>query len=1030
MPVDLREQVLMRIDMDRELHDLLGNHDWSVGNEYRFKCPHTESHKNGDKNFSLLANASSGFWSCQSCGVRGDIFGLYADVRGMNRQTDFGIILRHLAGKYGVGLTTTKFDSSGDERARGIKILLQDNKQLFTWSSHVNTKKQFTPEAVACLAANYGINLTTAIERGYVYTAGRLWIPIYKDYPDPKNLRKSSIVNFRKHDILREHCVFVDTDGNEYTKKPAGVETKPHWKCGKCISVSGYGSCYVHPMSVLLRNGEVWVVGGELKADLLNQNGIPAVSFTVGEGKFNKNLLQHFSGKTVRVLMDIDGAGEHARTVLAQTFADNGALASWAGRLPKEGLPDNGDITDYLRLHDWNIGCIKDITWERFLPARMVSKESVYKEPPAETFPEFSDLPQVKFDELFNPQNADQWIRVPYVVAGRAEAPYLVPQLVTAVCEEGGIAGEVCDMCRNCPLPGWQYEHSILLDSQTRVSFAGQSPAKVRLYLHSKMGLPRCHRPTIDFRNDSVEPLVIIPTLDASQSGDQFNYRQHGIWTVGAEHQAENQSYEAVGKVIPQPKDGKFTFVVARHRALDNDIFSYRFDLEKHRQLHDAMWAGGRKYMSDVFNALVEDMRDHVLHKYNVEQMIAMQLLAFHLPFEFSIGPFKNYKVCPEVAIIGETRTGKSSMAKELLGYYGAGRYVDAPTATSVGLIGGNTSFGKTNIFTWGVLPMAHRAIVVIDEANKLSLDDLARITNLRSSGVAERTTASGVRKIRSNVRFLWLANPRGNKELRFYGDPVRAAQEVFGTPQDLARVDLLHIQNSQKNPDLVNKFYEASHPHWYTQSIARYHLSWVWSIKPDDISFDDPFYLMDKIQEIAPPKQHPMFQPTEAKFKLAKVAIALTCLTHKVEEDGLIRVSNEAVEYSAQLLRKMLSGAEDTTVKFDGPVPPPLLALLNVLADGLKPRLRHFIHQNSISVADGRGMFTQDWFLRFVQVACYELELAEYKGRYVMWDERLAGIVASYFEARKVVDVPDNRNYDNAGYDNQNYDRDYNDRD
>ncbi len=654
-----------------------------------------------------------------------------------------------------------------------------------------------------------------------------------------------------------------------------------------------------------------------------------------------------------------------------------------------------------MKLHGWNKSCLDNIEWERFMPERVMSKEDVYNDPePAEKIPDFDDLTLQKFDELFNPLNADKWIKVPYVVAGRAESPYLVPQTVTAVCEEGGVAGEISDMCRNCPLPEWQHERSIELDSSERVSFAGQSPAKIRKHLRGRLGLPRCHRPDVHFRNDSVEPLVIIPTLDANQSGDQFNYRQHGIWKVGADHQAENHAYESVGKVIPQPKDGRFTFVVGRQRPLDNDIFSYRFDLEKHRRLHDVMWSGGRRYIADVFTGLVDDMRDHVLHKYNVEQMIAMQLLAFFLPFEFSIGPFKNYKVCPEVAIIGETRTGKSSTAKELLGYFGAGRYVDAPTATAVGLIGGNTTFGKTSIFTWGVLPMAHRAIVVIDEANKLSLDDLARITNLRSSGIAERTTASGVRKIRSNVRFLWLANPRGNKELRYYGDPVKAAQEVFGTPQDLARVDLLHIQMAQADHSVVNKFHDAKAPHWYTKDLARYHLSWAWSLTPDMITFDDPFFLMDKINEIMPDRKHPMFQPAEAKFKLAKVAIALSCITHNIEEDGFVRVSNEAIEYSAQILRQMLSGAEDATTKFDGPVPPPLLALFNALTDNFKPRMRHFMHQNSISVNDGRQMFTQDWFLRFIQIVCYELELAEYKGRYLIWDERLSGVVASYFEA------------------------------
>ena len=995
MPLDLRQQVLAAINVEKEVSELLGQKKRN-GN---FSCYNKAAHSNSDANPSLSVNMQSGLYICHACGVKGDIFQMIMDCRNMDRSKDFGSLLKQLAAKYGIQANTVRFDKKREVKQviKGFKFL--SDAQCKDW---LYSRTKVPKSVYQHLFDNYGIDNKTVKDYQLGFYSRRLWIPIPAKRFEHK-VPDTKLVNIRKHDAMRKCCKFIDPEGNVFDTPVAN--SKPYWgeRGGKTIGVRNHNVAYVYPMWKLIENGEIYLVGGELKALLLNQLGVPAVTFTAGEGRYHKDLLKFFTNKIVRVVMDIDDAGERAtfgdekRHGLAQVLADNGAKEVYGGRLPRiEGMPDNGDITDYLKLNSWNIESLSKIEWEEFKPKPVFEAGWDDKIETKFEAPDWDQIGYSNFGQLLAPKNAGKIIKIPFVVAGRGETPYLLPSGVKASCEAGQM--DARPICQVCPMSRNNFDMKAALNEEERIALVGMSPAKVRASVSDKLRLPKCHYPDIQVDTDSVEKLIIIPTIDGKHAGDQFNYRQHAIYALGDEYLTENVSYEGIGRVLPEPRNSQYTWAMVKKRTLDNDIFNYSHKADVSSDLYDAL---RKDSIEDSISHLISSLRDNYLHKYGIDKLILYELLAFFMPFEFSLGKYKNYKVCPEVCVLGEPRSGKSSTAKDLLKLFGAGRYVDAPTVTTIGLIGGNASFGKTNIFTWGAIPMCHKAICVIDECNKLSIEAIETLTNLRSSGVAERTTVSGVRKIRSNVRFLWLCNPRGGRTLQHYGTPVRAAQEVFGSPQDLARLDLLHIQKAQRSARAVNTFHESTTEDFYNTRLARYHLQWAWSLNEDGIVFEDPIHIMDKAIDLVERYKTPLLPVAETKFKIARIAAGLSALAYSRDEHDRCQVTNDAVD----LAWSLLDGYRDLNVKehtsATGEVPETLKIVLDQLPQNEVTRLKAFIVQDMMTMSELKDLFGPTWTVQFIQTAFYEMNLMKRRRSYFMWDSQLRDYMEQYINDR-----------------------------
>jgi DNA replicative helicase MCM subunit Mcm2 (Cdc46/Mcm family) len=120
-----------------------------------------------------------------------------------------------------------------------------------------------------------------------------------------------------------------------------------------------------------------------------------------------------------------------------------------------------------------------------------------------------------------------------------------------------------------------------------------------------------------------------------------------------------------------------------------------------------------------------------------------------------------------EVLAVGETRSGKSTAAQRLLNLYGRGHYQSTENASVAGLLFGIEKRQSMSSDRWsgsiGVLPLNNRGLVVLDEAQGLTTEQISQMSDMRSRGVVQ------ISKIRSStvparVRLIWMANGRKSR--------------------------------------------------------------------------------------------------------------------------------------------------------------------------------------------------------------------------------------------------------------------------
>ena len=156
-----------------------------------------------------------------------------------------------------------------------------------------------------------------------------------------------------KQYIQRIHSYF-DADGAEAYQAlrmyPKSFRLRqPDGKGGYLHNIKGITPLpYNLPGIMQKPNQPVFVVEGEQCADVLIEAGLVATTNHGGAGKWGEEHAQHLEGRNVIVMPDNDQVGHrHADAVVASLWGK----ANQIKRVDLPGLPDKGDVVDYLRTH-------------------------------------------------------------------------------------------------------------------------------------------------------------------------------------------------------------------------------------------------------------------------------------------------------------------------------------------------------------------------------------------------------------------------------------------------------------------------------------------------------------------------------------------------------------------------------------------------------------------------------------------------------------------------------------------------------
>ncbi len=319
--------------------------------------------------------------------------------------------------------------------------------------------------------------------------------------------------------------------------------------------------------------------------------------------------------------------------------------------------------------------------------------------------------------------------------------------------------------------------------------------------------------------------------------------------------------------------------------------------------------------IESVMGALYDDLETNVARVSGRRELIEAVDIVYHSPCAFSFQGRMINKGAMELLVIGDTRTGKTSTITEIMNHFRCGDFISGDSVTMAGLLAGVDEGARGRFVRSGRLPLNHRGLITIDEANELDPELVGKMSSVRSSGVLDIVKISSVR-LNCIVRQIWIANTKGDKTLAQYPYGIEAVMDLIDKPEDVARFDMV-IGYSESDVDREALFRPSREwsklPHRYNSECCHSIVRWAWSRKVDDIVISDE--TEDAILEVAEALSGeydpsiPIMIPAESRIKVAKgaVAVAARCYSTDQQREKVI-VRPEHATYYGDAFRRIHS--------------------------------------------------------------------------------------------------------------------------
>ena len=905
------------------------------GDERMAFCPF---HDNTDT-ACFSVNVKDGLYYCHNpvCGARGDIFDLYRKKRSLTFTETVNELAQrlhlststaaHHARGYSVaGGDPTRRLSSEDVLARfvaqqsdqaasnGGEPATSDHERdagpnFHSGSAQSNNGTQGSASRLPQEESHRGearlpvrgVDERLTIEPSIpeAFHARLLATPDHLDYLETKRgLTRSSIESYQLgHDGRRFTIPVRDTDGaivniRRYDPNAKQAHDKMvSWR-------TGYGEARLFPLDRWEATGSVYLCEGEWDTLVARQLGLNAYTTTAGAGTWRDAFTPLIRDRDVIICYDVDEAGRKGAANVAREIHGTAASVKVV-QLPLAFKPTHGpDISDYFIQHGHSLDDFRGV----------VDSTPLYTPSESDAIPITDQEPElVHLSRATEKQYYNKPIRVNVMVSGKTMAPYLVPHEVKLSCRMPGLP-----MCERCPVArkAGSMTHKIEFQSNEILQFINVAEATLGKQIKSKAGVPsKCRfveQTVVDALN--IEVMQIIPEVERA-SENEGTYVTREAFYIGHGLQA-NRSYVMNGVTVPEPRRQLATHLIYEAVPAQSNIDAFQLNdniVERLRVFQPS--EAGVQGLWNRLSTIYEDL-EGVTRIYQRRDLMLAVDLVYHSLINF---PFQGETLkrgwC-EALIIGDSRTGKSTVVERMQLHYGAGEFTTGENTSFAGLVGGLHQVGTNWALQWGRVPLNDRRMLVIDEAGNLPQDHIGRMSSMRSSGVAEIVKIH-TEKTFARTRSVWITNPRGNKPLSFYSQGVLAVKEMIGAPEDIARFDLVLTAATDDVPlAVVNATREHRDPSTFTAELCHQRVMWAWSRKVDQVVWADG--TVDAVLAIA--MRHgdtyrygteiPLVEPNEQRIKIARLAVATAAMFFSADDDGtVVIVKPEHVELVGQYL-------------------------------------------------------------------------------------------------------------------------------
>ena len=657
---------------------------------------------------------------------------------------------------------------------------------------------------------------------------------------------------------------------------------------------TGYGT-QIYGFDSLAENEVIVLCEGEWDRMLNEQNGIPTVTHTGGAGAFQIEWAKHFAGKHVFICYDEDEGGVKGGLRTARLLKDVAAGVYIMTNLAvgKKG----GDITDYY---------LTGATGKQF---RRLMDEA--RETPFAAVEEDHVIPTSgRIVTVEESQNFDlsEPLELNVMVSGKLTPPYGAPRIIHAECDQS--KGKACAIC---PMAAFDASRQITTqpDDQRLLDFIEANKATSRNLLRDISGAVCSDRIGFEVTQHwNVEELVIVQSVEerTEESSAPMNRK---VFNVGTYNTRLNSGARIVGSQVTDPRNQRGLFRSWHLEPTQANIDRFRMTPQIRKQLK-VFQPGPLEEPIDKLEDIALDLATNVTEIYDRPWLHIANDLVWHSAIGFTMGDKAVEKGWLDALIVGDTRTGKTQVAKRLAHHYHAGIVKSCEGSTFAGLVGGNTPMpqGKGFMVQWGVIPLNDRRLVVLDELSGIAEKDiLADMSSVRSSGVAQITKIAGS-EASARTRLLWLSNPVDGRLIsETAGGGMAVIRNLVKKSEDIARFDFAFtVAQQEVSSKVINSRKHAKVNHTYTSELCSTLVMWVWSRRADQVLFDD-----DAIDAVLKTGQElgdlyipepPLVQAENIREKIARIAVAVAGRLFSTDRTGeLIIVKPEHVDTAREFL-------------------------------------------------------------------------------------------------------------------------------
>lgn len=632
-------------------------------------------------------------------------------------------------------------------------------------------------------------------------------------------------------------------------------------KSPKCVGIAGCNEARFWPFENLQKD-TVFIVEGEKDCLAANAQGLNAITST-GGANIPATDYSIFKNKKVYIMTDADAAGDK----LAGKYTD--IISGYTNEIKRVSLPvkdfadyyasyGNANVLQYASSVDYEIQASSDDA----LRTTLTENESVDR-----------IGERVLFDNM--------------IVVGSDPKTYAVPSVVCLKCSES------VDCKKPCRLYGGKTSMELAFEDRDLIHMVDSADKKMFDIAYKACG---CKRVTVTpTRYVNAQKIIFQEKASLLGGLDDASFEpRYGFYLYDKERLSPTAKYTFDARKITDPRTQKIYYSI-KNAKIDNREFDEPIDVNYFQAVarkHTSVVS----FLNEHYERWMPDCR-----VYGRLDLFSAYLLTMCSVTEI---PYRSgtIKGCLDVLAIGDTRTGKSLLAQNMLKRLNMGGYINGENARLTGVLGGVVRLGDSWVITWGAVPLNDKGFLTIDEATGLTVEDITQMSSVRSGCVA--TINKVVRgEARARTRLFWIANSRSGKNINeYFWKGFGAFQEFIPVNEDQARFDFV-IGASRGDVDLIRDIKGQA----LEDAVVRKYRNLIygaWNIDAQYIKISSYDYLNKVTKELCDKYCGGTLLIREAAYeKVLRVAAALAMLSGNFNADMDLLIDKKMLDWSVEYL-------------------------------------------------------------------------------------------------------------------------------